>query len=123
MMRRICAITLFATSFVIPSATVEAARPTCATPNLVTLAYYAGWPPKEIPKVMRTMWKESRCQTSARNKWATGLMQVHKIHLPRLCKQYKICTRLQLLDPFNNLRAAHDVWSRSGWSAWAGGGA
>ena len=122
-MRRFCVIALFATSFVVPSATVEAARPTCATPRLVGLAYLAGWPAKQIPKVMRTMWKESRCQPTAHNKWATGLMQIHKLHLPRLCHQYNICVRLQLTDPLWNLVAAHDVWERSGWSAWTGGGA
>lgn len=106
-----------------PAPSTAPAKPTCSTPELVTLAYYAGWPPKEIPKLMRTMWKESRCIPSARNKWATGLMQVHKLHLPRLCISEKICNRLQLLDPFRNLVAAHDVWSRSGWKAWTGGGA
>jgi hypothetical protein len=109
---------------VTPITPADAMRPTCATPELVTLAFYAGWPPKEIPKVMRTMYKESRCQTWARNRWATGLMQVHKLHLPRLCaSSLRICNRLDLMDPFRNLQAAHDVWVRSGWSAWAGGGA
>lgn len=123
-MKRLLATALLAATLTtVPTAPVEAARPTCTSPELRALAYYAGWPPNQINKVMRTMYKESRCQPSARNKWATGLMQVHKLHLPRLCKTYRICTRLQLLDPYTNLVAAHDVWQRSGWRAWTGGGA
>jgi len=121
MLRKIVAFTMLTVTLAFPLASpVQAKSPTktCWNNELVTLAYFAGWPPQEIPKVMRTMYKESRCNTFAKNSCCSGLMQIHKLHLKRLHM-----VRNDLYIPFDNLVAAHDVWVRAGWKAWTGGGA
>lgn len=109
---------LVAASVTIPqdSPAQAAWRGTCSTPEMVTLAYYAGWPPKQIPRVMHVMYGESRCKWWARNRVATGLMQIHRIHVGWLGLE----SRDDLYDPFTNLLAARKIWERQGWKAWTG---
>lgn len=101
----------------VPVAEARVVR-SCESPRMVRWAMAAGWPKAQIPKLMRTMYKESRCSTFASNSCCSGLMQIHKIHLKRLGMR-----RLDLYNPFYNLVAAHNVWKRAGWGAWDGGGA
>lgn len=87
---------------------------TCYNKELVTLAYYAGWEPKDIPKVMRIMYGESRCKANARSRTRdSGLMQINDINL-----KWLHTTSAALMDPFTNLYAAHLVFVRQGWRAW-----
>lgn len=116
MKRLLLSTALLFASIGVDVAPANAWRGTCSTPNMVTLAYYAGWPPKQIPRVMHVMYGESRCNTWAHNKWASGLMQVHKMHVGR----FGITSRAQLYDPFTNLLVARKIWERQGWKAWQG---
>jgi len=87
---------------------------TCYNKELVTLAYYAGWEPKDIPKVMRIMYRESRCTATARSRTHdSGLMQINDCNL-----KWLHTTSAALMDPFTNLYAAHLVYVRQGWKAW-----
>jgi hypothetical protein len=87
---------------------------TCYNKELVTLAYYAGWEPKDIPRVMRIMYGESRCKPNARSRTRdSGLMQINDINL-----KWLHTTSAALMDPFTNLYAAHLVFVRQGWRAW-----
>ena len=116
MKRLLLSTALLFASIGVGAAPADAWRGTCSTPNMVALAYYAGWPPKEIPRVMHVMYGESRCNTWAHNAWASGLMQVHKMHVGR----FGITSRAQLYDPFTNLLVARKIWERQGWRAWQG---
>ena len=115
-MKRLLAALIIAT--VITVATLlpahAAPRGTCSNPLFDSAAAYAGWPVSEIPRVGRVAWRESRCVPTARNRVATGLMQIHRIHLGWLG-----LSRNDLEDPFLNLRAAYAVWLRQGWGAWS----
>ena len=123
-MRKLLTVGLMSASLLVTSSPVTAARPSCSTPAMVRLARNAGWPEAQIPRVMRVMWRESRCQSNARNKWATGLMQIHRINLRWLSSSpLHIVHRAELLSPMRNLQAAHAVWVRQGWNAWGGAGA
>ena len=123
-MRKLLTVGLMSASLLVTSSPVTAARPSCSTPAMVRLARNAGWPEAQIPRVMRVMWRESRCQSNAHNKWATGLMQIHRINLRWLSSSpLHIVHRAELLSPMRNLQAAHAVWVRQGWNAWGGAGA
>lgn len=91
---------------------------TCSNPLFDVAAAYAGWPIKEIPKVGRTAYKESRCKTNARSRTRdSGLMQINDVHL-----RWLHLTSAELMEPNTNLRAALKVWKLQGWKAWTGGG-
>ena len=123
-MRKLLTVGLMSASLLVTTSPGTAARPSCSTPAMVRLARNAGWPEAQIPRVMRVMWRESRCQSNARNKWATGLMQIHRINLRWLSSSpLHIVHRGELLSPMRNLQAAHAVWVRQGWNAWGGAGA
>jgi hypothetical protein len=122
-MRKLLTVGLLSASLLASPTPVTAARPSCATPAMNKLALDAGWPAAQLPRVMRVMWRESRCQSNARNKWATGLMQIHRINLRWLSSSpLHIVHRGELLSPMRNLQAAHAVWVRQGWAAWGGAG-
>lgn len=123
-MRKLLTVGIITASLIVTPSPATAARPSCSTPSMVRLALNAGWPEAQIPRVMRVMWRESRCQSNARNKWATGLMQIHRINLRWLASSpLHIVHRGELLSPMRNLQAAHAVWVRQGWNAWGGAGA
>ena len=123
-MRKLLTVGLLSASLLATPTSATAARPSCATPAMNKLALDAGWPAAQLPRVMRVMWRESRCQSNARNKWATGLMQIHRINLRWLSSSpLHIVHRAELLSPMRNLQAAHAVWVRQGWAAWGGAGA
>ena len=123
-MRKLLTVGLLSASLLATPTPVTAARPSCSTPAMNKLALDAGWPAAQLPRVMRVMWRESRCQSNARNKWATGLMQIHRINLRWLSSSpLHIVHRGELLSPMRNLQAAHAVWVRQGWAAWGGAGA
>jgi len=122
-MRKLLTVGLMSASLLVTSSPATAARPSCSTPAMNKLALDAGWPAAQLPRVMRVMWRESRCQSNARNKWATGLMQIHRINLRWLSSSpLHIVHRGELLSPMRNLQAAHAVWVRQGWAAWGGAG-
>jgi len=123
-MRKLLTVGLLSASLLATPTPATATRPSCATPAMNKLALDAGWPAAQLPRVMRVMWRESRCQSNARNKWATGLMQIHRINLRWLSSSpLHIVHRGELLSPIRNLQAAHAVWVRQGWAAWGGAGA
>ena len=115
-MRRLLAALVLAAGITLSTVLPATAGPraTCSNPLFDSAAAYAGWPVREIPKVGRVAWRESRCVPTARNRVATGLMQIHRIHLGWLG-----LTRADLEDPFINLQAGYAVWLRQGWGAWS----
>jgi len=69
-----------------------------------------GW---DIDQFSRIMWRESRCQPDAANSCCTGLVQIHRLHLPNLavCDVY---SREDLKDPGKNVCSAAVVYRKAG---------
>lgn len=75
-----------------------------------------GW---DIDQFSRIMWRESRCTPDAANSCCTGLVQIHRLHIPNLgvCDVH---TRDDLTDPGKNICSAAVVFQRAGGtSPWA----
>jgi len=75
-----------------------------------------GW---DIDQFSRIMWRESRCQPDAANSCCTGLVQIHRLHLPNLAV-CGVTSRSDLTDPAKNICSAAVVFRRAGGtSPWA----
>ena len=107
-------------------------------PGWIPLAREVGWPEDQLDKLSFVMWRESRCQTLARNSTdpvsgSRGLTQVNGYW----CRPSKwsengwlqdrnvLSTCDDLYDAETNLRAALLIWfygvekGRTGWGPWA----
>lgn len=80
------------------------------------LAYYSpGW---DVVRMSRIMWRESRCLPDTSNSCCSGLLQMHRMHVPNhgLCGVY---SRSDYYDPVKNICAAAILWQASGYGAWS----
>ena len=106
-----------------PIATTTTAVPKgCAA--YVADAISAGWPADQAPTLARVMFRESRCIPTAYNAKDTGggsygLLQVNGQHKRWLMETGYINSLDDLFNPDINLRAALQLYSMVGWSAWA----
>ena len=87
-------------------------------------AITAGWPADQAPTLARVMFRESRCDPMAFNKLdnnngSRGLMQINGVHQTWLIQTGYINSLDDLFNPDINLRAALQLYSMVGWSAWA----
>jgi len=83
-----------------------------------------GWPTEQIPKLLRTMNRESNCEPSTRSHTSdSGLMQVNDIVLrdARFQRDWPNFDPGSLFDPDVNLAVALWLWSIDGWRPWGGG--
>lgn len=98
-------------------------------PEAITLAATVGWPVEELDKLDRIIWRESRCDASARSTTHdTGLTQVNDFWCRstaafpagflQTAGVVNDCT--DLYDPETSLRASLVIWQRSGWQPWGG---
>lgn len=101
-------------------------------PEWMSLALEAGWSVEELPRLDKTMFRESTCRNDAHNPndpgtGSYGLMQINGAawcdgskYYPNgwLQDQSILYTCTDLYDPLTNLRAALAIWQRSGWSPW-----
>lgn len=88
----------------------------------------AGWQPSELPKLLRIMWRESRCQPDAIRRNArgaavdVGLLQINQVHRTELAKRG--LDHDDMTDPAANLWFArllytwHTDRGLCGWSPW-----
>lgn len=87
------------------------------------LALKVGWPADQLPTLLRTMWRESRCLPAADSGPDHGLMQANAIHEEWLASMG--WTLDDLFDPEVNLRFAYLLWSsreergQCGWTPWS----
>ena len=106
-----------------PIATTTTSVPKgCA--QYVADAITAGWPADQAPTLARVMFRESRCDPMAFNKLdsnngSRGLMQINGVHQTWLIQTGYINSLDDLFNPDINLRAALQLYSMVGWSAWA----
>lgn len=87
-------------------------------------ALEAGWPREQIPKVLRTMWRESNCKPWIRSTTSdSGLMQINDIVLRdhRFRTWFPGFDPQTLFDPLTNLIVARWLWGVDGWAPWSGG--
>ena len=108
------------------------------------MALQAGWQPRDLPRLIYIIQRESGCCPNRRGgdavnkdceitrvtEWDhrsdTGLLQINGVHWkpdhPQyhgvVCKRMNICTQEPLLDPFTNLRAGRLLFDLVGWSPW-----
>lgn len=69
-----------------------------------------GW---DVDQFSKIMYRESRCQPDAANSCCTGLVQIHRLHIPNLgvCGVF---SREDLMEPDKNICAAAVVFGRAG---------
>ena len=79
------------------------------------LTYWSpGW---DVNRMAGIAYRESRCQPSASNSCCSGVLQMHRMHVPEpSCGVY---SRSDLYDPWKNICAAAELWRSSGYSAWS----
>ncbi len=79
------------------------------------LAYWSpGW---DVVRMSRIMYRESRCQPDASNSCCSGVLQMHRMHVPE--PGCGVFTRADLYDPWRNICAAAALWRQSGYGAWS----
>lgn len=90
-------------------------------------AIAAGWPRAQIPKVLRTIWRESRCNPRAFNPRGRdrsyGLLQMNmKANRAWAFKRCGISAETDLFNGYTNLRCAYLLYKAAGgWRPWMGG--
>lgn len=87
-------------------------------------AIKVGWPEAQIPKVLRTMFRESRCSPWIRSTTSdSGLMQINDIVLRdwRFKRDWPEFNPGTLFNPEVNLSVALWLWTVDGWGPWRGG--
>lgn len=96
-------------------------------------ALEAGWPVQQVPKLLRTIRRESMCIPYARSGTRdSGLAQINDIILRdmrqrphlwgyALSRIGHVPTIEELFDPLTNLIVAHNLWMIDGWRPWRGG--
>lgn len=90
------------------------------------LALKVGWPVEELPRLLRTIHRESRCQPLADSGPDHGLTQVNQIHRDYVEQLYGIPFEEAMLDPEKNLTFALRLWTeleaqgKCGWAPWSG---
>jgi hypothetical protein len=79
------------------------------------LAYWSpGW---DVVRMSRIAFRESRCDPNASNSCCSGILQMHRMHVPEpWCGVY---SRADLYDPWKNICAAAALWRSSGYGAWS----
>lgn len=100
-----------------------------ACPEAITLAAAVGWPADELDALDAVIWRESRCDPSARSTTRdTGLTQINDFWC-RSTAAYPdgflqtagvVADCTDLYDPETSLRASLVIFGRSGWSPWGG---
>lgn len=88
------------------------------------LALEVGWPSEQLPKLLRTMWRESRCQPEVRSTTSdSSLMQINDVVLRdwRFQRDWPSFRFEQIFDPRTNLAVALWLWGVDGWTPWRGG--
>ncbi len=112
-MRRLAAVTTIATAIAATGCVAPPAPQTCAQ------AVDRIWPPASKGWAHRVVWRESRGDTTARNRRSTasGCWQLLRIHAPRFVKLgYDWGDRY---DPVANTLVALDLYREQGTRPWA----
>jgi len=112
--------------------TTTTVKPLTDCQYALRLARQAGWPLTEMGTVARILWRESKCQAKAFNKFDTqggsyGYYQINGYwcrpnkYWPIGWLQAKglVTTCTDLLDPVVNTNSALAIWHNSGYGPWA----
>ena len=112
--------------------TTTTVKPLTDCQYALRLARQAGWPLTEMGTVARILWRESKCQAKAFNKFDTqggsyGYYQINGYwcrpnkYWPIGWLQAKglVTTCKDLFDPIVNTNSALAIWHNSGYGPWA----
>ena len=87
-------------------------------------ALAAGWPVEQMPKLLRTMFRESRCDMNARSTTSDSCgMQINDIVLRdwRFKRDWPGFDQATIFDPAVCLSVAYWLWKIDNWTPWRGG--
>jgi len=73
-----------------------------------------GW---DVWRMAGIAYRESRCQPNASNSCCSGVLQMHRMHVP--VPSCGVWSRADLYDPWKNICAAAELWKASGYGAWS----
>ena len=76
--------------------------------------YNPGW---SVDRMAGIMYRESRCDPSASNSCCSGLLQMHRMHVP--VPECGVWSRNDLYNAEANVCAAAQLFRSSGYSAWS----
>jgi hypothetical protein len=76
--------------------------------------YNPGW---SVDRMAGIMFRESRCSPQASNSCCSGLLQMHRMHIP--VPECGVYSRNDLYNPEANICAAAQLFRSSGYGAWS----
>jgi len=94
--------------------TTEAVNGHCVGLEGALAHFSPGW---DVRRMSGIAYRESRCQPSASNSCCSGVLQMHRMHVPE--PSCGVFSRNDLYDPWKNICAAAELWRSSGYSAWS----
>ena len=94
--------------------TTDSVNGRCVGAEFLLEHFSPGW---SVSRMEGIMYRESRCDPQASNSCCSGLLQMHRIHVPvPVCD---VWSRADLYDPAKNVCAAAELWKSSGYGAWS----
>lgn len=97
-----------------PTWSTEYANGHCVGFEDLLAQYSPGW---DVRRMSGIMYRESRCTPDASNSCCSGLLQIHRMHLPiEVCD---VWVRADYYDPVKNICAGAEIWKAAGYGAWS----
>lgn len=88
------------------------------------LALEVGWPSAELPKLLRTMWREARCDMNVRSTTSDScVVQINDVVFTdwRFKRDWPGFDRSTIFDPRVCLSVGYWLFMIDGWTPWRGG--
>jgi len=97
-----------------PSWSTESRNGHCVGFEGLLAQYSPGW---SVSRMSGIMYRESRCQPDASNSCCSGLLQIHRMHIP--IEECNVWSRSDLYNPVKNICAAAWLWRVQGYGGWS----
>jgi len=97
-----------------PSWSTDSSNGHCVGFEGLLAQYSPGW---SVSRMSGIMYRESRCQPDARNSCCSGLLQIHRMHIP--IEECDVWSRADLYNPVKNICAAAWLWRIQGYGGWS----
>jgi hypothetical protein len=97
-----------------PSSSTASSNGQCVGFKGLLAQYNPGW---SVDRMAGIMYRESRCDPSASNSCCSGLLQMHRMHVP--VPECGVWSRNDLYNAEANVCAAAQLFRSSGYGAWS----
>ena len=97
-----------------PSWSTESRNGHCVGFEGLLAQYSPGW---SVSRMSGIMYRESRCQPGASNACCSGLLQIHRMHIP--IEECNVWSRSDFYNPVKNICAAAWLWRIQGYGGWS----